>query len=163
MRATAAAGSIAAAVLLLTGCGASHTPAAPDPTAVSTAPSTSPAPTPTTPATPLAPARTALGAGQRVWAAFSASGLTYDAWWAQLKPMLSDAAQAVYVYDDPRNLPTMTLTGPIRLAAKPPAAPHYTAEVIVPTSQGRFALDLERHTLKSRWLLYAIKFPPGVH
>lgn len=151
-----------AALVVLAGCGGSRAPAAPDPTGVSGSPSpTAPASSPT-PVTPLASARTPLGAGQRVWAAFSAKDLAYDAWWAQLKPLLSDAAQAVYVYDDPRNLPTLTLTGSIRLARKPPAAPRYTAEVIVPTSRGRFALDLERHTLRSPWLLYAIKFPPGV-
>jgi hypothetical protein len=112
--------------------------------------------------TPTAPAGTSLGAGERVWAAFSERGLSQDAWWKQLSPLLSDSARAVYVYDDPRNLPEMKLTGAIHLAAKPPAEPRYTAEVVVPTSQGTFALDLERHTLSSKWLLYAITFPPGV-
>jgi hypothetical protein len=109
-----------------------------------------------------APASTALGAGQRVWAAFSASDQAYGAWWAQLKPLLSDAARAVYVYDDPHNIPAMTLTAPMRVAARAPAEPRYTAEVIVATSKGTFALDLERHTLRSPWLLYAIKFPSTV-
>lgn len=112
---------------------------------------------------PTAPAGTPLGAGQRVWAAFAHRGLPYDTWWAQLRPLLSDAARAVYVYDDPRNLPAMSLTGKIRVAAKAPAEPKYTAEVIVPTDKGAFALDLERHTLRSRWLLYAIEFPRAVH
>jgi len=110
----------------------------------------------------MAPASTPLGAGERAWAAFSDRGLSRDAWWKQLEPLLSDSARAVYVYDDPRNLPSMTLTGKPRLAPKPPDRPHYTAEVVVPTSEGVFALDLERHSLKSRWLLYAINFPPGV-
>lgn len=109
-----------------------------------------------------APLHTPLGTGQRVWAAFSRRGLSHDKWWAQLQPLLSDSARAVYVYDDPRNIPTMTLTGKIRLARKAPGEPHYTAEVVVPTTKGVFGLDLERHTVKSRWLLYAIKFPPGV-
>jgi hypothetical protein len=109
-----------------------------------------------------APVGTPLGAGERVWAAFSQRGLSYDAWWAHLRPLLSDSARAVYRYDDPRNIPSMTLTGKIHVAAKAPARPRYTAEVVVPTSKGRFGLDLERHTLTSRWLLYAIKFPPGV-
>jgi hypothetical protein len=112
---------------------------------------------------PTAPAGTPLGAGQRVWAAFAHRGLPYDTWWAQLRPLLSDAARAVYVYDDPRNLPAMSLTGKIRVAAKAPAEPKYTAEVIVPTDKGAFALDLERHTLRSRWLLYALEFPRAVH
>ena len=129
-----------------------HTTAAAD--------STSPSPTPMI--TPTAPAGTPLGAGERVWAAFSERGLCYDPWWAKLKPLLSDSAQAVFVYDDPRKIPSMKLTGKIRLAPKAPAEPRYTAEVIVPTSKGVFRLDLERHTLKSPWLLYAIRFPPGV-
>jgi len=112
---------------------------------------------------PTAPASTPLGAGERAWAAFSHRGLSYSAWWAQLKPLLSEAAQAVYVYDDPRNIPEMRITDKIHLAAKAPAEPRFTAEVIVPTSKGAFRLDLERHTIKSPWLLYAIKFPPAVH
>lgn len=147
-----------AATAALAGCGgAAHPALSPDRT------STTPSPSPTPPAPVItAPATTALGAGERIWAAFSASTLAYDAWWAQLKPMLSEAARAVYVYDDPGNLPSMTLAGTIRVAAKAPAEPRYTVEVLVPTSKGTFALDLERATLASPWLLYAIKFPPGV-
>jgi hypothetical protein len=126
----------------------------------SSSPSATSTPTPTP--TPTAPAGTPLGAGERLWTAFSQRGLSYDAWWAGLRPLLSDSARAVYRYDDPRNIPAMTVTGRIHIAAKAPDRPRYTAEVIVPTSKGRFGLDLERHTLKSRWLLYAIKFPPGV-
>ena len=123
----------------------------------------SPAAAPPSPMlTPTAPAGTPIGSGERVWAAFSERGLAYDAWWAHLKPLLSDSARAVYVYDDPRNLPAMKLTGKIRLAAKAPAQARYTAEVVVPTDKGEFALDLERHTLGSKWLLYAITFPPTV-
>jgi hypothetical protein len=129
-----------------------HTTAAADSTSASPAPMV----------TPTAPAGTPLRAGERVWAAFSERGLTYDAWWAQLKPLLSASARAVYVYDDPRKIPPMKLTGKIRLAPEPPQQAGYTARVVVPTSKGVFDLDLERHTLKSPWLLYAIKFPPGV-
>ncbi len=152
--------AIAIAVLgMLTGCGGStHAATTPSTSVTRTA---SPTPTPT-PLTPTAPATTPLGAGQRVWAAFSASTLAYDAWWAQLKPMLSEAARAVYVYDDPHNLPSMTLTGPLHVATKAPGEPRYTAEVLVPTSKGTFALDLERATLTSAWLLFAIRFPSGV-
>jgi hypothetical protein len=103
-----------------------------------------------------------LGAGERAWAAFSARGLSQQDWWARLEPLLSRSARAVYVYDDPRNLPDLTLTGDIHVAPKAPDRPKYTAEVVVPTSKGTFGLDLERHSLRSRWLLYAIKFPPSV-
>lgn len=88
--------------------------------------------------------------------------MSYDSWWKQLKPLLSDAARAVYVYDDPRNIPSMRVTEKIHLAAKAPAEPKYTAEVVVPTSKGVFGLDLERHKVGSPWLLYAIRFPPTV-
>ena len=53
-------------------------------------------------------------------------------------------------------------TGTITVAAKPPARPGYTAEVVVPTSKGTFRLDLERSTKTSPWLLYGMQFPPGV-
>jgi hypothetical protein len=145
-------------LLALTGCASSsgdptsHAKSVPSPAASSPSPML----------TPTASASTPLGTGERVWAAFSERGLGYDAWWAQLRPLLSDSAQAVYVYDDPRNIPSMKITDKLHLAAKAPAEPRYTAEVVVPTSKGDFALDLERHTLKSKWLLYAIKFPTGV-
>jgi hypothetical protein len=112
--------------------------------------------------TPTAPAGTPLGAGERAWAAFSQRGVSRDAWWSRLRPLLSDSAQAVYVYDDPRNIPAMRLTSKPHLAPKAPDRPRFTAEVVVPTDKGVFRLDLERHTLRSRWLLYAIKFPHGV-
>ncbi|MCW2854836.1 MAG: hypothetical protein JWR52_451 [Marmoricola sp.] len=166
-RRSAAAAITLAAVGALAGCGA-HTTGPHDPSSTTGSPSLAPTPTPTPSPTqapryvPTAPAGTPLGAGERVWAAFSRSDLPYAAWWAQLKPMLSAAARAVYVYDDPSDLPFMTVTGQVRVAAKAPAEPHYTVEVIVPTSKGAFALDLERHTLASPWLLYAIKFPPTV-
>jgi len=158
--AAAAALAAVAALAVVAGCSQAATGTATDrpPSKVGSA-----APAPTSPMITLtAPAGTPLGAGQRVWAAFSQRGLPYDAWWAQLAPLLSPAARAVYVYDDPRKIPAMTLTGPIRSAAKPPAEARYTAEVLVPTSKGVFGLDLERHRIGSPWLLYAIKFPPGV-
>lgn len=158
--------TVAAALLALaatSGCAAEHgkTSAGDAAAAHSTKAAGSPSPTPLL--TPTAPAGTPLGAGERVWAAFSERGVAYDAWWTRLKPLLSDSAQAVYVYDDPTKIPAMKLTGRLRVAAKAPDQAGFTAEVIVPTSKGVFALDLERRTLKSKWLLYAIKFPPGVH
>ncbi|MCW2818272.1 MAG: hypothetical protein JWR42_1059, partial [Marmoricola sp.] len=110
----------------------------------------------------LAPAGTALGTGQRAWAAFSHRGLSQARWWAALSPLLSESAKATYVYDDPRNLPQLDLTGSLRLAAKTPSDPHFTAAVVVPTDRGAFHLDLERHTRHSPWLLYAIVFPRSV-
>jgi hypothetical protein len=154
------AATVLTVAVLTAGCGGSS---GGDPKAHSATATPSPAASsPKAMLTPTAPARTPLGTGQRVWAAFSQRGLSYDRWWARLEPLLSDSARAVYQYDDPRNIPSMKLTGTIRMAAKPPGQARYTAEVLVPTSKGLFRLDLERHTLTSRWLLYAIDFPPGV-
>jgi hypothetical protein len=160
----APAAVLLAALIVLAGCsssakGSSHTASAGstatnDPVAAST--SAKPMLTPT------ASARTPLGAGERAWAAFSQRGVSHDAWWSRLRPLLSDSARAVYVYDDPRNIPAMKLTSKLRVAPKAPDRPRFTAEVIVPTDKGVFRLDLERHTLKSRWLLFAIKFPRAV-
>lgn len=159
--------TVAAVLLALaatSGCAAKHEKApAGDAAAGNSTKAAAGSPSPTPMLTPTAPAGTPLGAGERVWAAFSERGVAYDAWWARLKPLLSDSAQAVYVYDDPTKIPAMKLTGKLRVAAKAPDQAGFTAEVIVPTSKGVFALDLERRTLKSTWLLYAIKFPPGVH
>jgi hypothetical protein len=148
------------AVACLAGCSSSGGTSTQQPSKGHTSPVAASSPSPML--TPTASVRTPLGAGERVWAAFSHRGLSYDDWWAQLKPLLSEAARAVYVYDDPRKLPSMTLSGKLHLAAHAPDEAKYTAEVVVPTSKGEFALDLERHTVKSPWLLYAIKFPPGV-
>lgn len=159
---------IVVAVVLLaataSGCASHGAAKAGSPASASTGSSGSPSPSPSASPTltPTAPASTALGAGQRVWAAFSERGLSHADWWAQLRPRLSSAARAVYVYDDPRNIPVMSLTGRLHVAAKPPAAPHFTSEVVVPTSKGVFRLDLERHTRHSAWLLYAVKFPRSV-
>ena len=146
---------------LLTGCTGSPS-SAPKHHSASASPSPAAAGSASPVLTPTASAGTPLGAGERAWAAFAQRGVGYAAWWARLKPLLSDSAQAVFAYDDPRNIPEMKLTGKIHVAANPPARPGYTAEVVVPTTKGEFGLDLERHTLKSPWLLYAIKFPPGV-
>jgi hypothetical protein len=164
LRLAAPAAALLVGLAALTGCTADPSGATTSHKSTSSPSTSSPSATstPTPSLTPTAPAGTPLGAGERVWAAFSQRGLSYGEWWAGLRPLLSDSARAVYRYDDPRNIPTMTVRDKIRLAAKAPSRPRYTAEVIVPTSKGRFGLDLERHTLKSRWLLYAIKFPPGV-
>jgi hypothetical protein len=155
-----AAGAVLLALGAFAGCTTqpSTAPAKRSPAREAAAPTSSPSPR----FTVTAPAGTPLGAGERAWAAFSHRGVSYDAWWAQLKPLLSESARAVYVYDDPRNLPPMTITGQIHLAAKAPGEARYTAEVVVPTSKGVFDLDLERHKIGSIWLLYAIKFPPAV-
>ena len=154
-----------ALVVALAGCGGSARPAAATPSAsgaTSTGGASSSA-TPSPSSVPAAaPARTPLGAGQRVWAAFDHRGLSHDAWWSALRPMLSEAAQASYVYDDPRNLPALRQSGRIRVAAKAPDDPHFTAEVLVPTDKGLFRLDLERRTRHSDWKLYAIRFPRGL-
>jgi hypothetical protein len=157
-----AVGLCLAALATTSACGGSDHPAAHASTSPSAGASSSASPSPSPMLTPTAPASTALGAGERVWAAFSERGLSQSAWWAQLKPLLSDSAQATYVYDDPANLPAMSLTGDLHVAAKAPDQARFTAEVVVPTSKGVFALDLERHTIGGRWLLYAINFPPGV-
>ncbi|MGZ4533836.1 MAG: hypothetical protein ACXVXP_16005 [Mycobacteriaceae bacterium] len=148
-----ALGAFAGCTTELNGARVNHPP-----TSESSAASNSPSPT----LTATAPAGTPLGAGERVWAAFSHRGVSYEAWWARLEPLLSEAARAVYVYDDPSKIPSMTITGKIHLAAKAPAEARYTAEVVVPTSKGVFGLDLERREIGSPWLLYAIKFPPAV-
>jgi hypothetical protein len=159
-RRPATAATLAVVTMLLTGCGGTPS-SAPKHHAASSDPS--PAAASASPVlNPTASVSTPLGAGERVWAAFAQRGVAYNAWWARLKPLLSDSAQAVYAYDDPRNIPEMKVTGKVHVSATPPARPGYTAEVVVPTSKGVFGLDLERHTLKSPWLLYAIRFPSGV-
>ena len=178
-----AAALLAAGVLATAGCAAPlapqhdrqgsaepHGPARPS---ASSEPRATPSPSPSSSSssspssasstsTPQASARTPLGAGERVWAAFSHRGLSHAQWWAALEPLLSTSARATYVYDDPANLPDLTPTGALRMAVKAPYDPHSTAAVLVPTRQGTFHLDLERRSRTSPWLLFAIQFPRGV-
>ena len=164
---------LAAGVLTTAGCAAplapkhdQHTGAAAHgtahPSASSTSSATASPSASSSPTAAQASARTPLGAGERVWAAFSHRGLTHAQWWAALEPLLSTSARATYVYDDPANLPDLTPTGALRMAAKAPYDPHSTAAVLVPTRQGTFHLDLERRSRTSPWLLFAIQFPRGV-
>ncbi len=166
-----AAALLAAGVLATAGCAAPlapqhdrqgsaepHGPARPS---VSSEPRATPSPSPSSTTAPQASARTPLGAGERVWAAFSHRGLSHAQWWAALEPLLSTSARATYVYDDPANLPDLTPTGALRMAVKAPYDPHSTAAVLVPTRQGTFHLDLERRSRTSPWLLFAIQFPRG--
>ncbi len=106
----------------------------------------------------------AVAFAKAFWTAFNDNanaGLNYDQWWAALKPLLTPNAAAVHVYDDPRTFPKVTVTGDFSEAPEPPDVPGVTAEVYVPTNEGRYSLYLSRADKTAPWRLEGIGFPEG--
>lgn len=106
----------------------------------------------------------AVAFAKAFWTAFNDNanaGLSYDQWWAALKPLLTANAAAVHVYDDPRTFPKVTVTGDFTEAPEPPDVPGYTAEIYVPTNEGRYSLYLSRTDKTAPWRLEGIGFPEG--
>lgn len=134
--------------------GATGTSAAPVPGAGTATPGTPPA-------SPGASAAEAFAT--KVFAAWSSRTLSYDAWWAQLSPMLSSGGKAMFQYTDPANIPALKVTGPAKVtdAVKGPnAVAPGGANVAVPTSRGQFVVQLEHD--QAGWAMYAMQFPKGV-
>ena len=63
------------------------------------------------------------------------------AWWKQLRPHLSGAAQAAYAGTDPAVIPARAVTGPASLT---PASLPALARVAVPTDAGIYLVLLRR-------------------
>lgn len=102
--------------------------------------------------------------GEAVWEAFyghANAGMGYEQWWAELEPLLSPAAAGVHIYDDPRTFPTVKVTGELAEAPVAPYTEGVTAEVYVPTNEGRYSLFLVRTSETAPWRLEHIGFPKG--
>ena len=78
-----------------------------------------------------------------------------QAWWAHLRPHLSETAQTAYAGTDPRRIPVESITGPARLT---PASLAALARVAIPTEDGIYLLLLSR-TSDQRWAVERIIAP----
>lgn len=97
----------------------------------------------------------AVRAGEIAMNAFAKPKLEYDAWWAQLAPLMSYEAQFTYAMVDPANVPASKVTQRGHLIEEGTA---YLARVAVPTDAGTYTVLLSREDAESPWL--AERFDP---
>lgn len=83
----------------------------------------------------------AVGAAEAVMTAFVARDRDYDAWWAELSPLLTVEAQEAWAYTDPRVITVTQLTATATVVD----APSSTLVIVdVPTDTGIWRLELVR-------------------
>jgi len=164
------AGAALALCVLLAGCtgGDDTDPASADASARTTEPEdiASALGAPPSPSTTVSGANETdpVAFGKAFWQAFYGNAdRGYDYWWSQLSPLLSPAAAAVHSYDNPGTFTVPTVTGEITEAPQPPETPGVTAEVYVPTDEGRYSLFLSRRSTTDPWRLTKIGFPEGAN
>jgi hypothetical protein len=80
----------------------------------------------------------------------------YQQWWADLKPLMSAAAQESYSYTDPANVPPLKITGPGVLSD---SLSPYLVTVTFPTTEGEFGVDMSRTEIPGKWITENIIFP----
>lgn len=103
----------------------------------------------------------AVQAAEDVMTAFVTHDREYDAWWADLSPLLTVEAREAWSYTDPRLIPVTQLTGPATVVN----APSSTLVIVdVPTDTGLWRLELVRTadvgaTEKGAWKAFTL-MPP---
>lgn len=80
--------------------------------------------------------------------AFLQRDLSYESWWAQLKPMLTQEAVFAYEYTDPQSVPATTITGEPLVSAAPSAT---QMNVLIPTGVGQYLIVLYRENARAGW------------
>jgi hypothetical protein len=88
--------------------------------------------------------------------AFAQPAATPEAWWSQLAPFLTAAAQSAYAGTDPAQVPASTITGPAVPGASPSS---YLATVTVPTDVGDYDVLLVRDGAGAPWLVERLTPP----
>lgn len=89
-----------------------------------------------------------MNTAQAALTAFLRHDLPYDAWWAQLKPFLTQQAVFAYEYTDPSSIPTTAITGTPFVSASPSAT---QMNVLVPTGIGQYVVVLYRENKRAGW------------
>lgn len=103
----------------------------------------------------------AVEAAEAAMTAFVTHDRDYDAWWAELSPLLTVEAQEAWAYTDPRMITATQLTGPATIVD----APSSTLVIVdVPTDVGTWRLELVRQvevgaTSKGEWRAFTL-MPP---
>lgn len=150
-----------ALVLLLAGC-ATNAPSAPPaplaPAPTADAPETSQSPQPEIPAgedfdTPApmsaeavwddASRAAAITHADAVMVAFAQPTLAYEAWWAQLSPLMSPEGQEKYSAVDPANIPVSQVLGS---GMSVDEFTPYIARIAIPTDVGTYVVVLSRES-----------------
>lgn len=103
----------------------------------------------------------AVQAAEAAMTAFVTHDRDYEAWWAELSPLLTVEAQEAWAYTDPRMITVTQLTGPATIVD----APSSTLVIVdVPTDVGIWRLELVRAvevgaTSKGEWKAFTL-MPP---
>jgi hypothetical protein len=100
--------------------------------------------------------KAARDAARATITAFAATDKAEDAWWADLKPLLTPQAQPVYQDVDPRLVPVNEVTGEPKVTDETSTL---LAEVAVPTDIGRYTVLLTRADGAAPWLVEQIRPP----
>ena len=136
------------AVTLLTGCSASNN--------LNHSPATATASPSTTPSWGTAGHGAAQAAGVKILRTWSRPHMPYEAWWADLGPLLSPEARDVYSYTDPANIPALTINGKgVETNIDNP----FVVTITFPTSKGKFGVDQSRTSIPGRWIGESVIFP----
>lgn len=98
----------------------------------------------------------ALAAAETLLTTWARPSLAYEQWWADLKPLMSAAAQESYSYTDPANVPPLKITGPGVLSD---SLSPYLVTVTFPTTEGEFGVDMARTEIPGTWITENIIFP----
>ena len=140
-------------VTLLTGCSASNDLNR-SPTSAPASPST--APNSDAASWDAAGHGAAQVAGMKILRTWSRLQMPYEAWWADLGPLLSPEAREVYSYTDPANIPALGIIGKgIETNNDNP----FVVTITFGTVKGKFGVDLSRTTIPGRWIGESIIFP----
>ncbi len=91
--------------------------------------------------------------------AFARPELSYDDWWAQLQPLLTQEAAETYVYTDPINIPVTKVTGDATVVESSSA---YLALVDVDTNVGTYQVLMVRTDDTTPWLAGEFAPPPNL-
>lgn len=82
--------------------------------------------------------------------------LAYDAWWSEIKPLLTPGGREAYAFTDPRQVPELADLTADHVVLNPSGA---TATVWFATSDGLFGVDLSRKGSTGKWLANRVVFP----
>ena len=83
----------------------------------------------------------------------------YEAWWKDLKPLLSPEAREVYEYTDPANIRALKITGP---GVESNNDNPHVVTITFPTTDGKFGVDLSRTSIPGKWIGESVIFPGEV-
>ena len=154
----------------------SPTPASSLPSGSEPAPATTPAPAPTAaedvdaavddelpepgadPTWDPAARDAATTTAREAMSAYARPDVDQATWWADLRPLLSDAAAAAYVTVDPARVPARDVTGDPALVDD--TSP-WLAGVAVPTDAGTYRMLLSRDTADAPWRVERFAPPDG--